>query len=518
MKDRNHTSAGLYRASNAKLLSALVVCAGILAGLSIAWPLNWGWELGTRLWWLQWVAVSGLFYGLLRVPTPRQAAGLGWAFATAWLISVFWWLFVAMHTYGGLPSVLAGGAVAALAATLALYYAAACYGFARWVNPRSAVAPVLFAVFWTLAELARATWFTGFGWGALGYAHTVGPLRNLAPFVGVFGMGLASVWVACSGLQAAFLRKPRRLLPVATVLCALSIFPNPDFTQSSGSIPVVLLQGNIPQDEKFEAGSGIPMALAWYQDQWSAPDKALFVAPETAIPLLPNDLPTGYLDKVYQRFTDKQSALLTGIPLGDFHTGYRNGVIGLSGTNKPIYQYAKHHLVPFGEFIPPMFKWFTQLMHIPLGDFDRGGIGQPSFYWQGQRLAPNICYEDLYGNELAQRFTSDALAPTILVNMSNLGWFGDTVAIQQHQAISTLRALEFQRPFVRATNTGATQILDYQGHVTHSLPPLTRSALRGEVEGRTGITPYAWWLARFGLWPWWLIGWVTIACAIRTRR
>ena len=514
----SYTSADSNRASNAKILSTLVVVAGVFAGFSIAWPVNWGWELGTRVWWLQWVAISGLFYAVLRASTPRRAAGVGWAFATAWLISVFWWLFVAMHTYGGLSGVLAGAAVVALAATLALYYGAACYGFARWVNPLSPVAPVVFAIFWTLAELARATWFTGFGWGALGYAHSSGPLRNLAPFVGVFGVGLASVWIACSVVQAAYLRRLRRLLPVAAVLCALSIVPNPDFTQSSGAIPVVLLQGNIPQDEKFEAGSGIPLALAWYQAQWGAPDKALFVAPETAIPLLPNDLPTGYLDRVYQRFSDDQSALLTGIPLGDFQTGYRNGVIGLSGVNQPVYQYAKHHLVPFGEFIPPMFKWFTQLMHIPLGDFERGGIGQPSFLWHGQRLAPNICYEDLYGNELAQRFIRDDGAPTILVNMSNLGWFGDTVAIQQHQAISTMRALEFQRPFVRATNTGATQILDYRGQVMQSLQPLTRGALRGEVEGRTGITPYAWWLARFGLWPLWLIGIVAMAYVTRMGR
>jgi apolipoprotein N-acyltransferase len=143
-------------------------------------------------------------------------------------------------------------------------------------------------------------------------------------------------------------------------------------------------------------------------------------------------------------------------------------------------------------------------MHIPLGDFNRGALGQPSMVVQGQRLAPNICYEDLFGEELAARFGDAALSPTVFVNVSNLAWFGDTVAVDQHLAISRMRTLEFQRPFVRATNTGATAILDHQGRTVAALPYLTVGALVGEVQGRVGVTPFAWWAARFGLWPlWW---------------
>src|SRR5690606_25561008 len=171
----------------------------------------------------------------------------------------------------------------------------------------------------------------------------------------------------------------------------------------------------------------------------------------------------------------------------------------------PPYRYDKHHLVPFGEFIPPFFRWFTQMMHIPLGDFARGGVGQPSLAWQGQRLAPNICYEDLFGEELAARFADPATAPTVLVNLSNIGWFGDSVAIDQHLSISRLRALEFERPMVRATNTGATAVIDHRGRVTHRLAGHTRGVLEAQVQGRTGaVTPYAWWAARAGLLPLWL--------------
>jgi len=173
-------------------------------------------------------------------------------------------------------------------------------------------------------------------------------------------------------------------------------------------------------------------------------------------------------------------------------------------------------LVPFGEFIPPLFKWFTRMMNIPLGDFNRGAIGQPSFAWKGQRIAPNICYEDLFGEELGARFIDPALAPTLFANVSNLGWFGDSTAIDQHLQISRMRALEFQRPFVRATNTGSTVILDHQGQVQAAIPRLTPGVLQGVVEGRSGITPFAWWVGRFGLWPLWLLSLLVVGMAWRS--
>jgi apolipoprotein N-acyltransferase len=183
-----------------------------------------------------------------------------------------------------------------------------------------------------------------------------------------------------------------------------------------------------------------------------------------------------------------------------------------------VWQYDTHHLVPFGEFIPPLFKWFTRMMNIPLGDFNRGAVGQASFQWKGQRLAPNICYEDLFGEELGARFIDPSLAPTIFVNVSNIGWFGDSVAIDQHLQISRMRALEFERPMIRATNTGATVVIDYTGQVTHSLPRLTRGVLEATVEGRTGTTPFAWWVARFGLWPIWIVMLAIVFVAVYAGR
>jgi apolipoprotein N-acyltransferase len=278
-----------------------------------------------------------------------------------------------------------------------------------------------------------------------------------------------------------------------------------DPSRSSGRLSVTLLQGNIAQDEKFEIGTGVPLALQWYAEQLQNSRSSLVIAPETAVPVLPQQLPPDYWPALQQRFAGGQQAALIGSPLGNFQDGYTNSVLGLQPGQAQPWRYDKHHLVPFGEFIPPFFKWFTEMMNIPLGDFNRGDLLQPPFAWQGQRLAPNICYEDLFGEELAPQFREPTQAPTIFVNISNLAWFGNSLAMDQHLQIARMRALEFERPFVLATNTGVTAIMDHRARIVSALPRDTRAVLVGEVEGRTGVTPYAWWVAHAGLWPLWLL-------------
>ena len=504
--------------------------AGALQALSIAEP----WR-GAPLWWLQTLSLAWLVWQLAHRagrqtswsastwiqpetgPAWRRAFGLAWLFGLGWLAGTFWWLFTSMHTYGGLNPVLAAAAVLALAGGLALYYALAGAAFVALVPARGlarhpARAALLFAALWTLAELARGRWLTGFPWGAGGYAQVDGPLALLARYVGVYGVGFASAALAALLALAPHVRwrQPRTLGGAALLLAlAASLWGGRQTALDAPGTPaldsaVELLQGNIPQDQKFIPGTGMADALRWYGEQLQASTAPLVVAPETAIPLLPRQLPEGYWQALQARYAHGQQAALLGVPLGDMHAGYTNSVVGLKAGQAEPYRYDKHHLVPFGEFIPPFFRWFTEMMNIPLGDFTRGSVGQASFEWQGQRLAPNICYEDLFGEELAARFANPAAAPTAFVNVSNIGWFGNTVAIDQHLAISRMRALEFERPMLRATNTGATAIIDHRATVTHLLPRLTRGVLVGHFEGRTNITPFARWAAVAGLWPLWI--------------
>ena len=497
---------------------ATVLVAACASAASVVWPFSILLSVGQPVWWLQILSMAVLVFVLQRASSARQAAAYGLLFSIAWLSATFWWLFIAMHTYGGLHPVLTAVAIVALAAALGLYYAGAAAVYWQLSKFSPVWAALVFSAVWTMAEMARGTWLTGFGWGAVGYAHVDGPLAALAPWVGAYGIGAVATWLSATVVLWPNNRWSQRAVVVAFVAAGALLFnASPRWSTESGTLTVTLLQGNIPQDEKFESGSGVPLALRWYGEQLQAAKGRLVVAPETAIPLLPQELDPVYWEALQARFsaaTGTQAALV-GIPWGNYTQGYTNTVVGLGPQQTDLWRYDKHHLVPFGEFIPPWFKWFTRMMNIPLGDFNRGDLGQASFAWSGQRLAPNICYEDLFGEELGVRFLDPANAPTIFVNLSNIGWFGDTTAVDQHLQISRMRALEFERPFVRATNTGATVIMDHRAHITAALPRYTRGVLDGEVQGRQGVTPFAWWVARFGLWPLWLVALAIIALAWR---
>ena len=446
-----------------------------------------------------------------RVDSPVRACVAAWLYGTVWLIGATGWMYVSLHHFGGLPAWLAGLAVVMLCVALSLYLALLGYVWVRWRRSVWWRDAALFGGLWILAEMARALIFTGFPWGASGYGLIGVPLIKLAPWLGVYGLG--GVWAM--GVAACVLAyrqtgavTTRWLVPSGLLAAVVvgGMLPTTVFTQAHGRpLSVTLLQSNVPQEEKFVADHQVPM-LIWHARQLLAAKGQLVIAPETAIPLLPSQLPVAYWDQIKAAFgpTSGRYALI-GVPLGDFDVGYTNSVAGLSGDTAALpdgmYRYNKHHLVPFGEFIPQGFRWFVQLMNMPLGDFSRGPLVAPAFAVMDQRVAPNICYEDLYGEEIAARFKDAGRAPTILANVSNLAWFGEQVAIHQHLQIARMRSLEFQLPTLRATNTGATVVIDHQGRITDSLPPQTRGALQATVQGRSGVTPFAWWASRWGLLP-----------------
>ena len=509
--------------------------AGALQAMSIAEP----WR-GAPLWWLQTLSLAWLVWQLAHRagrqtswsastwiqpetgPAWRRAFGLAWLFGLGWLAGTFWWLFTSMHTYGGLAAPLAAAGVLALALFLALYYAAVCALFKHFSFTHRAVNALVFAACWLLAELARGVLWTGFPWGASGYAHISGLLFPLARWVGVYGIGAAAAGLA---MLLAQVRRSDLRDPKIWAMCgygAMLLFglhaqrqlTLNNYRHDQPPLSVALLQGNIPQDEKFQAGTGIPLALQWYSRQLYGSQADLTLAPETAIPLLPQQLSPGYLDGLRSWFSTwgDHRAALVGMPLGNAAQGYTNSVIGWSPAEPSAYRYDKHHLVPFGEFIPPLFQWFVRMMDIPLGEFSQGALVQPSLHWAGERIAPTICYEDLFTEELAARFAQEAQAPTIFANLSNIAWFGDSVAIDQHLHISQMRALEFERPFLRATNTGATAIIDHRGNVVQQLPSAQRAVLTGEVTGHQQRTPYARWMAVTGLWP--LAAWALVVLGL----
>ena len=513
----SHATRGAARLAARPPLGLELLVAAVLGGVHSLTFIN------TGAWPVQMLIVALLAWRVQRA-TPRRAAAIGLVFGAAWLAAGTWWLFISLHTYGGLPAWLAVLSIGLLSAFLSLYLAAAMAAFAHFRSGAAGRDALLFGALWLLAELARGVIFTGFPWVATGYAQVDAPLAALAPWLGVYGIGFAvatlAAWPALASTCGRRSLTPA-LLGVASVLGAAALFGPGRFTEPGGTLSVTLLQGNVAQDEKF-ASAEMPKALAWASAQLLAARGELVVAPETVIPLLPSQLDPDYWQTLLDHFHQGPQAALLGLPLGNEEAGYSNAAAGISAATAKLdggfYRYEKHHLVPFGEFIPFGFRWFTALMNIPLGDFNRGPVGAASFAFRGERIGANICYEDLFGEELAARFNDAAKAPTIFANLSNIGWFGDSIAITQHLEISRMRALEFQRPMLRATNTGATAVIDHNGFVAARLPPLKQGVLDANVQGRTGLTPFAWWAARFGLWPLTLLAVLIVGNAVFAAR
>lgn len=448
---------------------------------------------------LQVLVLAGLFALLARCTCLRRVALLTFAFGLGWFGLGVHWVYISMHHYGQMWAPLAALATAALAALLAAFPTAAMVAAFR---VPSAPAPRLLALVpaaWALAEWLRGWAFTGFPWLATGYAHTDGALAGFAPVFGVMGLHWLSATLAgCAALLTVWRRTPGVAVLAALALAgglpaAGQALRGVQWTQPVGApIAVRLVQGNIAQDLKF-GPEGLQRAAETHARLLQGPRVDLAVLPESVYPVPLNHLPPELTQTLADFVRTNRSALIFGAfveePGGRFFNSALALTAGPDGAADRVQRYSKRQLVPFGEFIPPGFRWFVDLMQIPIGDQQRGAPDQPPLEVAGQRIAVNICYEDLFAEIIRAPFLGPA-PPTLLLNLSNLAWFDDSIALDQHLQISRMRALETGRPVLRATNTGATAIIDARGNVVAALPYLREGALDGEVAGHEGTTPY----------------------------
>jgi apolipoprotein N-acyltransferase len=465
--------------------------AGLAHALSFApWNLPW----------LQVLALAALFALTERTRRPAAAGWLAFAFGMGWFGLGVHWVYISMHTYGQMWAPLAALSTAALAAILSVFPMLALWLGCRAPSTTAVRLVLLLPAVWALAEWLRGWVLTGFPWLATGYAHTDGPLAGFGPVVGALGIHwIAAVLAGGLALFAAPSRTPRYALAGAgalllAVLAAGQALRAIEWTQPAGDpIRVRLVQGNVPQDLKF-ADDGMQRAAETHARLLQGPRVDVAVLPESVFPVPAGYLPDEVTRSMLEFVTANDSALIFGVFVEE--PGYRffNSALALSpdgaGGTAPVQRYSKHQLVPFGEFIPRGFRWFVDLMQIPIGDQQRGALRQPPLQLAGQRIAVNICYEDLFAPVIRAAFADPDAAPTLLLNLSNLAWFDDSIALDQHLQISRMRALETGRPMMRATNTGATAIIDARGNVVAVLPYLTAAALDAEVTGHVGSTPF----------------------------
>lgn len=463
----------------------LAALLGLMHTLSFA-PNHW--------WWLQILSLTGLAALVQRAPRLRDAASLGYAFGLGWFLSGVWWLYISMHVYGDMPAWMAALAVLLFAGYLALHPALAVWAW-QWLTRRGrwsgAASALVFGAAWAVTEWLRGTVWTGFPWINGGYAHTDGPLAGYAPLVGVYGIVLIAA-VLAGLLCVAAERRLHWLAGLAGGLVLVAGWPlhGIAWTQPTGKpISVRLLQGNVPQDVKFQQ-TGIERSLELYTKMVTEKPAQLVVTPETAFPIMIQEMPQEIALAIRTYVDTTGSSVLFGAASEDSRVDYTNSVFGVGPQFQGVYRYNKHHLVPFGEFIPFGFHWFVNMMNMPLGDFRRGLPVQPAMAVADQRVAPNICYEDLFGEEIAGSLRHADQPATMLANVTNLAWFGDTIALDQHLQISRMRALETGRPMLRATNTGATAVVRPDGSVQARLPVFTLGTLQADVQGTQGLTPF----------------------------
>ena len=474
--------------------------------------------------WLQLAIFVFLFAWLTRTTGWKSAALTGGAFGFGNFVTGVWWLYVSMHFYGGMAAPLAGAALVLFSLYLALYPALAagvwsfCAGHAS--NGKLSDQPFsptwhgafAFASAWAIGEWLRGTVFTGFPWLATGYAQVDGPLSGFAPVAGVYGVGWMVALVAALIVQALTqAREPvasegkrnsgrvlRAGTPAAvagTLLVSGMLLSLVQWTvPSNAPLTVRLLQGNVKQDMKFEE-AGVMAAINEFQQMITARPADLIITPETAIPVLAQQIPQSFAVAIREFADSTGSSILFGAVGGTITpeghvVDYTNSLFGVTPGSHDVYRYDKHHLVPFGEFVPWGFRWFVNLMNIPLGDFARGGPVQKTFLVHNQPIAVDICYEDIFGEEIARTIRESDTPAGVLVNTTNLAWFGDTIALDQHLQIARMRSLETGRPMLRATNTGTTAAIDAQGNVIGRLPPFTTGSLDVTVQGTSGNTPY----------------------------
>lgn len=455
-------------------------------------------------WPLEIAALAALVALCLRRLGTWDALGLGFAFGLGWFVTGIYWIFISIHTYGQINAVLAGAATLLLSAYLALYPAAACGLGAFWATRSAHRAGFvwLFAPLWTLAEMARGTVLTGFPWMATGYAHVGGPLAGYAPVLGVAGVTFMAAACAAALARAAHrAREPRGTLGPAALILAIAagglLLAAQTWSTPLGPVlHVRLLQGNIPQDVKFDP-ERFDATVATYLELIERRPADLIVLPETALPVFLGDVPESLIERLEADAARLHAGLAIGVPIADSAQVYTNSVIAFDAVQGGAQRYDKTHLVPFGEFVPFGFRWFVDLMHVPLGDFTPGSPDQKPLRLAGIRVAFNICYEDLFGAVIRRQ----AKEANLLVNVSNVAWFGDSQALPQHLQLSRMRALETARPMLRATNTGMTAAIDARGTVQSVLQAFTTGSLDVSVQPVTGTTPYVFWgdLAALGL-------------------
>ena len=441
------------------------------------------------------ISVAGICYFWQQAASPRAAWMLGFSYGLGLYCVGIYWIYISLHDFGGMPWWFAGFCTFCLCAFMALFL-----GLVGYLSKHFGFLLISIPVLWGLSDWIRSWIFTGFPWLTLGYSQVPhSPLAGFMPIIGVYGVSvmtafLAAMIAAWFAQQQSVIWKRNSIAAFTLIVVAGMQLKAVEWTSPVGKpVSVSLIQGNIAQDVKWspETAQGtIDQYLAMAQ----ASKAQLIVLPETALPVIASQIDPAITSALTAHAKQNNGNIIIGmVEYNEQSQVYFNSALSYGSSSTQ--NYRKNHLVPFGEFIPlkQVFGWiYRDWLNIPLSDLSRGGQQQVSMRLSGQNIAMNICYEDVFGEEIARNTPNSSL----MVNISNDAWYGKSYAAQQHMQFSQARAIENGRMMLRATNTGATAAIDTHGYVLAHAPHDVKATLNVSAQGYIGSTPYM----RFGNW------------------
>ena len=449
---------------------------------------------------LAFVCLAGLFY-LCRELPAKQTFWLGLAFGYGQFGVGVSWVYVSLHTYGGMPPWMGGIAVFLFSSILGVFAGFTTYSAARLVQQDGQLRILALASFWIIFEWIKSWIFTGFAWLELGVSQTPTWLFGFAPIGGVYLVSFAVVVVASCLVLLTYSKKILPALALLTIFMSAWYSNQLSWSSDIGEeLNVGVIQANVPINEKWQGKyrdrvianlMNMSQELQTQQVAKQTPID-LLVWPETALPL--------YFQQTNEEFWQSlilpNSALLTGLVDHPDNNNSYNAAVLSCDDGQQIYR--KRHLVPFGEYLPMRFllNWLLEYLQLPMSDFSSWQEPQSLNCGDKIKIGLSICYEDAFASEM-RRDIGDA---TLLVNISEDAWFGDSFAPHQRLQMGQMRARELARPMVRSANSGPSAFIDHRGNVLVKTPQFEKQTLAFMVQPQIGDTPYK----RFGDWIIWL--------------
>jgi len=426
--------------------------------------------------------------GLLYITNKNESANTkSFIFGSGFFVVGIYWIYICLQQFGGMPSFIALVSTLSLCLFLALFF----LPFSLFNKYKNNI--FFIPAFFTLIELLRSFIFTGFPWLSLGYSQVPhSPLVGYLPILGIHGISFLVLLSAILIFQ--LFKKNKKKLYLIFFLFFIWSFGEflkvIEWSKPIGkTVSTSLIQGNISQDKKWDKNM-VNESLNLYQKLILDSDSSLIILPETSIPIEFNTIPKSFIKKIQDHVAHNEGYIIFGAIEANMGRYFNSAFFLGKGYEA---SYRKNHLVPFGEFIPfeKYLKYVYQnWLNIPFANLSKGKQKSVDlFKIKDLGFAINICYEDVFGNEIAShdKYTSE---PNVLVNISNDAWYGKSIAAEQHLQISQARAIENKRMMIRSTNTGVTAFIGKDGKVLKKLPQFTSGALSHDVQGYTGTTPY----------------------------